>query len=344
MVLQNVYEQLLIITELRGSYPDLALPSDIDMEGLESDLGFKPKLVTLPIGRVNGRSRNGRIYSEQAVRDIVDAVNTQRLEGAWGHMRDEDRPYVYVPPSIRWVYAELKGDTAYGLGIPLDAETDKYFRAAARMNAKVGTSVYGTGTAQGSNIVGFKGAEKLDIADPMRVGIPDTAAIPQIGEMENEDTDMPEITMNDVPDAVRQQILEQFSSQQNSARVTEMESEMATLREQVATLTTERDASRGEASKLLVTYAKSKIAESVQLELVRELVEERVGIRETDDGATIEGVSTVAELDTKIKAALESDTIKKFNVDAVAEMMGPNWTPPAGGKNEQPILGSPIPS
>lgn len=342
MDLERVSEQLYIVTELRGSYPDLKLPVDIDMDGLAIDLGFRPKLVTLPVGRVDGVSNNGRIYTEQAVRDLVDVVNRERLEGAWGHMRDEDRPYVYVPPAIRWVYAELIDGTAWGLGIPLDDETDKYFRAAARMNAKVGTSVYGLGNARGNKVTEFKGAEKIDIADPTRVGIPETAAIPKISEQDG--SQMDKITINDVPEAVRQQILEQHNSKQDGERISEMQTQISELQGQISTLTTERDAARGEASKLLVTYAKATIAEQVQLEPVRKLVERMVGIREQENGAVI-NVSTVAEVDAVVKSVLEDEAVKEFNVDTLKEMMGPNINPPLGDKTsgKKSVLGDVIP-
>src|SRR5690606_10650346 len=103
---------------------------------------------------------------------------------------------------------------------------------------------------------------------------------------------------------------------------------------------------RGEASTLMVSYAKAQIAEQVALEPVRKLVERMVGIKETADGATIDGVSTVAELDTAIKAVLEEESIKEFNKETVKEMMGPDWKPPANGKqnSSDPVLGPVIPS
>lgn len=336
-----VRESFLNVSELRGSYPSIALP-----DGMAEQFGEDAMFVTLPIGKVDARSRNGRTYTREAVQAIVDAINTNKPEGRWGHLRDEDRPYTYEAPAIRWLAAiiDMNG-VAWAKGVPVTAEAREHFRIAKIAGSRVGTSVYGFGRMDGDRVVDFE-LETIDLAAPDRVGIPETAAEPMITKETNEDDDMGDITLNDVPEDVRQQIIEQAGQKQDLARLSELETSVTTLREQVQTLTSERDAARGEASTLLVSYAKAQIAEQVKLEPVRKLVERVVGIKETADGATIEGVSTVAELDTAIEAALSEESIKAFNKESVKEMMGPDWKPPANGKqnNSDPVLGPVIPS
>lgn len=157
---------------------------------------------------------------------------------------------------------------------------------------------------------------------------------------------MTEITrIEDVPEAVKKQILEQYDAQQSGARLTEMEAENKTLQEQVGTLTAERDTARGEVSTLLATYVKAKIAEAVKLEPVQKLVLRMVGIKETDDGISIDGISTVAEADKALESALADEDLKAFNKESVKEMMGPDYVPPADRKNKsEPVLGPVIPS
>lgn len=333
-----VRESLVQVSELRGGYPNIALPP-----GMREEFGADAMFVTLPIGKVGARSRNERTYSEAAVKAIVDAVNTMRPEGRWGHLRDEERPYTYGPPAIRWLVAMIDSEgIAWAKGFPTTSEAREYFRVAKIAGSRVGTSVYGFGRMDGDQVVDFE-LESIDLAAPDRVGIPETAAEPMITK-ETEDNGMTEITLRDVPDAVRQQILEQYSNEQNGARLSEMEQQVATLSEQVQALTTERDAARGEASKLLATYVQARIAEQVQLAPVRKLIARMVGIKESGEGVTIAGISTMAEADEALTAALADEDVKVFNQQAVGEMMGPDWQPPAsGGNNDNPVLGAPIP-
>jgi hypothetical protein len=334
MVVTRQSDYLVSISELRGAYPDIVLP-----ENMRNEFGVDALFVTLPIGRAGARSRNGRTYTREAVQAMVDAVNANRPEGRWGHLRDDERSTRYDPPAIRWLAAMMdEQGVAWAKGIPLTAEAREHFRVAKIAGAKVGTSVYGFGKLDGERVVAFE-LETIDLADPNRVGIPDTAAKPMLTtEMEGEDE--MEVTLNDVPESVRQQIIEQAANQANGTRIQELDGQVQTLTEQVTTLTTERDAARGEVSRLLVTYAESRIAEQVTLEPVRVLVARLVGIREQNNVKTLEGASTVAEVDSAIATALEDATVKAFNKDALAEMLGPDFKAPGSKQNEQPILGT----
>ena len=340
----RVQDNLIYISEFAGQYPTIPLP-----ESMLQEFGEDALFVTLPIGKVGARSRNDRTYTRAAVQAIVDAVNKQRPEGRWGHLRDDERGTRYDPPAIRWLAAMMDANgMAWAKGIPVTSEAREHFRIAKIAGSRVGTSVYGFGQMEGDNVVAFE-LETIDLADPNRVGIPDTAARPLITSEQTDDKEgegtMPEITLKDVPESVRQQIIEQYDSKQNGERITEMEGEITTLKEQVQTLTTERDAARGEASKLLVTYARASIAEQVQLEPVRKLVERMVGIKEQAEGdAIIEGIKTVAEVDAAIKSVIEDETVKEFNKESLKEMMGPNPNPPLNNKNKSDsVLGDIIP-
>jgi hypothetical protein len=341
MVQTRAQDTLIHISEFAGRYPTIPLPNDMLREFGEDAL-----FVTLPIGKVGARSRNGRTYSRTAVQAIVDAVNTQRPEGRWGHLRDDERGTRYDPPAIRWLAAMMDGDgMAWAKGIPVTAEAREHFRIAKIAGSRVGTSVYGYGQMEGENVIAFE-LETIDLADPNRVGIPDTAAHPmmtreQAGNPNSED--VMEITLKDVPEAVRQQILEQHNNAQSSERLTEMQTQITELQGTVTTLTTERDAARGEASKLLVTYARAKIAELVVLEPVRKLVERMVGIREQDGGAVIENAATVAAVDAAINSVIEDAAVKEMNKESLKEMMGPPPNPPMNRQQGQSVLGEVIP-
>lgn len=170
----RVLVEFTVTTELRGTYPNIALPSDVEKESLGADAFF----VTLPLGQVNSRSGNNRTYTATAMKDMVDQINAQRPEGQWGHLTAEQLDTVYTPPAIRWLAAEIdNAGVIWGKGLPLNADTREYYRLAKATNARVGTSLQGFAEMDGDQVVHLQ-LLTVDIADPMRVGVPITAAKP----------------------------------------------------------------------------------------------------------------------------------------------------------------------
>lgn len=164
------------ISEMKGSYPDVKLPDDIDMEALGEQAFF----VTLPIGQFNTMSRNGRRYTQTAIEELVQQVNEMRPEGIWGHMTDEEMDTRYDPPAIRWLAAEIDAEgVAWAKGIPLNEQTRDYYRMARATNARVGTSLVAMAEMQKSDVLHLS-LMTIDIADPVRVGVAMTAAKPKI--------------------------------------------------------------------------------------------------------------------------------------------------------------------
>ena len=179
---------LTCISEMRGTYPDIALPGDIDRAALGEDAFF----VTLPIGQAGAKSRNQRRYSRAAVEQMVAQINQQRPEGMWGHVAADEAQTRYDPPAIRWLAARMDGDgIAWGKGLPLTAETREYYRLAKATNARVGTSLVAWAQMDGSEVTALE-LVAVDLADPARVGVPVTAAQAVISkEMEGDAPDLP---------------------------------------------------------------------------------------------------------------------------------------------------------
>lgn len=174
---------------LEATFPEV--PMSIDKAQLV-DGDADPFFVTLPIGSVGAKSRNGRVYTRGAVDNIVEAIQQRRVGGIKGHLRDEDRAHKFDLPSLIWVGSMLSSDgTLYGKAyVPRYAEdVREYLRIAQVSNAPVGTSIYGTGTVDEMGNVTALNVESIDLAHPSRVGIPHTAAVPKITqEMMHGDT------------------------------------------------------------------------------------------------------------------------------------------------------------
>ncbi len=174
---------LTCISELRGTYPDITLPEDIDRESLGGEAFF----VTLPIGQAGARSRNQRTYSRAAVEQMVAQINAKRPEGAWGHIAPDEAGTRYDPPAIRWLAASIDAEgIAWGKGLPLTEATREYYRLAKATNARVGTSLVAWAQMDGDEVKALE-LVTVDLADPARVGVPVTAARAHISqEMEEE--------------------------------------------------------------------------------------------------------------------------------------------------------------
>jgi hypothetical protein len=173
--------RLTCLSEMRGSYPHIPLPEDIDRAALGEDAFF----VTLPIGQAGAQSRNGRTYSRAAVEGMVAQINARRPEGMWGHLSEAEAGTRYSPPAIRWLAACMDAEgVAWGKGLPLTDETREYYRLAKATNARVGTSLYAWASMEGDQVAALE-LITLDLADPARVGVTMTAAKPMLtGEME----------------------------------------------------------------------------------------------------------------------------------------------------------------
>jgi hypothetical protein len=163
---------LTCLSEMRGAYPEIPLPPDIDRAALGEEAFF----VTLPLGQAGARSRNQRRYSRAAVEQMVAQINSQRPEGMWGHVTPDETSTRYDPPAIRWLAAVIDAEgIAWGKGLPLTAQARDYYRLAKATNARVGTSLVAWAHMDGDEVAALE-LVTVDLADPARVGVPMTAA------------------------------------------------------------------------------------------------------------------------------------------------------------------------
>jgi hypothetical protein len=165
-----------------GRFPDIPVPESL--KSLPASLGdTDPVFMTLPIGRVDAESRNGRKYPRAAVEAMVEAINKNKPGGQKGHLRETDRPYTFDVPPIMWLAAELDSTgTAWAKAyvMPQAKDVRDYVKARKAAHAAVGTSLYGMGEMDDDGTVTKLEIETIDLVHPQRVGVPMASSVPVI--------------------------------------------------------------------------------------------------------------------------------------------------------------------
>lgn len=303
------------ISEMRGAYPDIALPGDIDRAALGEDAFF----VTLPIGQVGAKSRNARRYSRAAVEQMVAQINAQRPEGMWGHVAESEAQTRYDPPAIRWLAAALDAEgVAWGKGLPLTAETREYYRLAKATNARVGTSLVAWAQMDGDEVKALE-LVTVDLADPARVGVAVTAAKPVISK-----------EMGAVPST------EYRVPSKNSEMGAGTSGDLAALREmlgaseadvvaRVRALLDEQSAWIVERAALKDAAITAAVARAVRVPAAQRLVEELVRVRQPQNGD---------EIAAAVAAVVESEAVQTVLRAGVSAAMGPAQRRPVRREGE----------
>lgn len=99
-------------------------PSDIPLaQGINLDLmksmDKDPLEVAVEIPAT--KSKRGWNYKPESLKNIVDYVNTNTLNGFLGHQKAEDVSTQFVPPVTSWIGAKMNGNKAYFRGL-IDAD------------------------------------------------------------------------------------------------------------------------------------------------------------------------------------------------------------------------------
>jgi len=216
------------VHSFKGKFPEIPLPADIDKAALGNDAFF----VTLPIGKIGAKSKNGNLYGETVVRQLVEQINTNRPEGMWGHVKDADRGSVYAPPALRWLAAVIDNDgMAWGKAIPITTDAREHLRVAKLTNSAVGTSIYGLGKVV-DGVVTEITLETIDLAPASRVGVSITAKVPNItSEMDTKkDNKMAEVTEQLVSELNGKVVTLQETIAARETTISEMQSQIAAIK------------------------------------------------------------------------------------------------------------------
>lgn len=350
------FTDIVAITELRGSYPNVPVWPGVDYAALVAD-DPEPVFLTIPIGKANVKSGNGRYYDDAWLQEFHRQVMELKPVGIMGHLSKTQRETEFPPEAVHWVGAVIEQGTLWGKGYIPPGEARSRIRRYKAQGRALATSF--DGFAEGKwdeSLQAFRMDAKtlrlgqIDIAPADRAGIADLARLPALtSEMTEPSIDtvigetkepimaekskleyIQELTEADarlLPDPVRAAVLATVQPPPEVATV-------ATIREtlgldaktDVAAHIAEMKRTQAEQAKAAVTNRiKELVKDGIKLEDVRPLVTELVTARNPQ---TVEA----AEVAYKEVAALPSVTA--LLQARVVETMGPNQRTPVAGQGK----------
>lgn len=229
------------IGEFRGPFPDIQTDPRVNLGELTAG-DENPFFIVLPIARVGEVSANGLEYDEALVSAIREQVVGRG--GIMGHITDDERSTAFPIEDVDWVGVHRQGTTLWGKAYVPPGEAREYMRRLKARGGKLATSIYGKyreelpGTVEGSHRMVDFTLESLDLAPPDRAALQLGGAFAVTAQMEQEiekkepemdkDQVIAELTANDVPQAVREQIIGDWKQQHDTdSRIAELEQQNA---------------------------------------------------------------------------------------------------------------------
>lgn len=180
-------------TEFKGQAPDVPIAPGVDIDALTSGVN-DPVFVTLKIAQIGRKSKNGILYDEALVKEIVEQINRKRSGGIFGHIPASERDSAFPLPDGLWVGATLTGDTAWGKAYVRNLAAAEYVRHLKAVGGGLGTSIYGLGipekVSEGVRRLKNFVLESLDFAPPERASLDMGGEFALSSEMTNGETTM----------------------------------------------------------------------------------------------------------------------------------------------------------
>jgi hypothetical protein len=196
----GVFQDVMVVSELRGTYPNVPIAADIDLDALVASEGGDPMFLTLPIAKINSKSANGRYYDEAFVLELMRQTIEKRPIGLMGHMSEEERKTAFKPEAVHWIGAVRDGDMIWGKGLVVGeakARVARYKASGKPLATSIDAQAIGDWD---ESLRAYRmRADSLDLgqidfAPADRAGIRDLARVPMITS-EMDDTEIRENEM-----------------------------------------------------------------------------------------------------------------------------------------------------
>lgn len=212
------------IGEFKGDFPNVPISAGVNMDELKL-LDPEPLFVTLPvIPKAGAVSRNGLLYDDDLISSVESQINDKRPGGTWGHLKEEERSTAYPIPHAMWVGAKRVGESLWAKAYVAPGPQREHIKRLRAVNGKIATSIYGQGSYEATGDKGVRrlrnfSLESLDFAPPERAALQYGADPIVTSEMEQENPDMnkeqiiAELTVGDIPAAIREQLVAEFRTQ-----------------------------------------------------------------------------------------------------------------------------------
>lgn len=336
------FRDILAISELRGSYPNVPIGADVDYAALIAG-DANPVFLTIPIGKSGVTSGNKRHYDEAFLTELERQTLAMKPVGLMGHLSPNERATAFPAEAVHWVGAIRDGDTLWGKGyIPPGPVRERIARYKASGKA-LATSIDAMAEqVWDESLQAYRISAatlrlgQIDLAPADRAGIPDLATIPMLtSEMESEhepeieqEPEMDklqiinEMTPDDarlLPKSVREAVLSEVPIPPEVAVVQELRSALgvddkADLNKLVRELQEAKEEQARAALESRITELASDKEKGIKVPQVRAIVVEMVKSRHPKDEA---------EAEAAYKEVAGSTAIIELLKNTVQTVMGP---------------------
>jgi hypothetical protein len=241
--------ELSAITTFAGDFPHVANYAGVNVE-LLTEGDAKPFFITMAIAEVGRTSENGLLYDKE----LVDALagQLQGSGGIQGHIPTGEESTAFPIDVVDWVGHEYKDGVLWAKAYVPPGQTREYVRRLMARNGKLGTSIYGYGVREyvdeaetvwrslqfelhSVDLAQAKMAA-LDMGGNFHITAETTNSDKKESESEAHMPNEATLTLADVPEGIREQIIRQAQLETNAERVSELAQQVETLTSRVAEL------------------------------------------------------------------------------------------------------------
>ena len=184
--IKGEFTDIMFVTELRGSYPNVPISADVDYQALIKG-DPDPMFLTIPIGKAGVTSGNQRHYDEAFVQELERQTLANKPIGLMGHLSQADRGTAFPEEAAHWVGAIREGNTLWGKAYIVPGPVRERIARYKAHGKAIATSI--DAFAEGvwdETIKAFRMAAKglrlnqIDLAPADRAGISDLARVPML--------------------------------------------------------------------------------------------------------------------------------------------------------------------